>query len=367
MWRFVLTDQNYYPIGEILNAQDRQVTLPLNKLDTLSFKVRLDNPLSSLLASCAGFIKAYRNNVLIFFGPIISTEEVCDSSTQSLAIVAAGAGWVLTKRLAGKNASGVAYPGIDRVLVADAAIQAADLESTTGISGTSDLTLSGSLINYTIGPFRPVSEVITELATTLDGFDWRFIPIENTSLTGNARIFVQQSVAQFVAAPLIGQERPNAVFEWGSNSAANCVSYRRTLSRDAQATRVWNNTANGPDAPGYPTVYGFDEDAQEQWGLLEDLVEAPDLLDISMRQALVNEHVRVRKNPRQLIDIQPASSSSSRRAPDFGVDFTVGDRVRGRAVYGRGVRFDAALRVWAAMFDIDAAGTERITLTLSEE
>src|SRR3954468_533794 len=159
-WRFVLTDAAYRPVGEILNAAERKLAFPLNRLDTLSFRVRLDNPLADSLLSTAGYVKAYRDSTLRYFGPIISAEEAADTGGGSIAVNSVGAGWILSKRLAGKSATGTVFGATDRGLIIKALIDATNAESETGVATDGSMT-SGSAVAYTAGPYRPISEILT--------------------------------------------------------------------------------------------------------------------------------------------------------------------------------------------------------------
>jgi hypothetical protein len=129
---------------------------------------------------------------------------------------------------------------------------------------------------------------------------------------------------------------------------------------------VYHYTSNGPDAPGFPTVSAIDSASISQFGLLEDLAQA-DLLDAGLRQQLVQEHVRIRAQPRQVITFVPGVASDPLAIPLFGYDYDIGDTVEARAVYNGRTRFDAALRVWGATFTIDDNGVEKTTLTLADE
>lgn len=375
-WDFVLTDAHHRPVGELLNAGDQTVALPLNKLDTMSCKVRADNPLADTLLTCQGYIKGYHNGVHAYHGPIISAEETGDANGASIAINSVGAGWILTKRLAGKSSTGTVFSAAtDRAQVIKQLIDAANTEGAawdslwpgaaagayTGID-TSGPMSAASAVTYTAGPFRPISEIVTELASTLDGFDWRILPVDNYAsgaVTG-------PNIGQFLAQPVLGTSQPNVVFEYGAGRN-NIASYTRTVSRETQADRVFHFTSNGPDAFGYPTVSAIDYQTISDWGLLEDLAQA-DLLDLGLRNALVQQHVNIRKLPRQLIQFTPhIDPDDTGRVPQFGSDYTVGDSVRGRAVYAGNVRFDALLRIWGVQFETDNNGVEKTTLTLADE
>lgn len=366
-WAFILTDRNFVPQGEILNASSRQVALPLSKLSTASFQVRLDNPLVDQLMTTEGYIKCYRrtrttNWALQHYGPIISAEAAGDKDKGTVTVNSVGAGWILQKRLAGKSKFGAAYVATDRAIVARALIDQTNSDNETGIDTTIYTPSSGSTVTYTAGPYKPVMDCITELATALDGFDWTFNIIDNFAngmVTG-------QKIAAFLALPLITNVRPDAVFEWGVGRN-NVSTFKWQVSRDTQANKVYHNTANGPDAPGFPTVSALDAQSITDWKLLEDLANA-DLLDNDMRQNLVNEHVAVRAQPRQVFEFSPhIDPSDAGRLPIYGVEWFLGDQVRARVAFGSKTKFDAMVRCYGVQFDINEFGVEQQTLTLVEE
>lgn len=356
MWRFVLTDKSFIPLGEILNAYSRHVVLPLNKLATASMRVRLDNPLADELLGCKGWIKGYRQGQLEYFGPVISAEETADEQGAGVAINSVDAGWVFQKRLVGKSTTGTAFTSTDRAQIVKSLIQTADAEDNTHISTTALAISAGSAVTYTAGPYVTLMETLTTLSTGVDSFDWRIQPIDNF-INGTV---TDQKVGAFQAAPVIGQQMPNAVFEYGYGRA-NIQSYSRQTTRDTSANKVYHMTNAGPSS----VMSAIDSSSISDLGLLEALVQA-DLLDATMRAQLLNEHLRVRKQPRSTVTWVPQIDPRGTRTPQFGHDYDLGDRVRGRAVYAGRVRFDGWFRVWGADFNIEDNGLERVGLMLEE-
>jgi hypothetical protein len=213
---------------------------------------------------------------------------------------------------------------------------------------------------YLGGPYKTLMGCLLELASGADGFDWRILPIENFQ---NYEV-VGSKIGNIVMMPVMGTLRDSVVFEYGIGKS-NIVEYTRTVSRDTQANKVYHNVSAGPDAPGFPTKSAINEASAGYYKLMEDIAEA-DLLDPTLRQQLVNEHVLVRSYPRQVINFTPVNSLHD-TVPRFGEDFDIGDIVEGRAVYKGTVRFDVLARVWGASFQIDNNGAETMTLTLAEE
>lgn len=360
-WTWVLTGNDYRPVGEVLNAYDLNVAFPLSNLDTLSFRVRLDNPLADNLLSCRGYLKGYRDGTLLYYGPIISAQENVDRDNGTVAVNSVGAGWIFNERYAGKSAAGdVSTTATDRAVRFQQLLTTANTESNTGISVQTASSASTAI--YSTGPYKKLVTCLAELAAGSDGFDWRVLPIDNFS----AGVVTGSKIGNIVMQPVIGTTRLDAVFEHGPETKHNIASYDRIVTRESQANKVYHNASAGPDAPGYPTVSAIDAASIADWGLLEDLAEA-DLLDQTMRQQLVSEHVAVRSQPRQTISFIPVASFESSFVPQFGADFTVGDLLPARAIRNRVLRWDGLFRVWGASFAIDNNGVEQMTVTLSEE
>ena len=357
----VLTNSALAPQGEIKNFGSFQFSRALSKLATCGFQVRLDNPLAQALTQAERYIKVYRSGVLVFCGPIISAEEVVERNTQTIALTCADAGWFLNKRLAGKTGVGVAFTSMtDRAQIAKLLIDGANAEVTTGVStGTFSPHTSGSAITYKAGPFRPLLEIVQELSQALDGFDWRIHPTETWT---NGGLIIGSQPGAIEMKTIIGTEKNNAVFEYGIGTRANVLSYTKTRTRDAQATRVFH-------APSTDNVImAEDQTASAQWGLLEDVVAA-DLNDTTMRNKLVQEHVKVRKQPRDLVKMTPhIDPGVTGRLPRPFADYDIGDIVTFRAVHNKTVRFAGKLRVYGITINVEQeTGFERVTLTLEDE
>lgn len=409
-WQFELTDNAFNPIGEILNASDRKVAIPLNGMPSMSLAMRMDNPLADYLGQSAGYVKGYRDDVLRFFGPVISAEESLDSEHQTIAVNAVGVGWMLQKRLAGKSATGTVFAGpIDRAQLIKQLIDTANAEAVVGVwdgetgistgsitgaaspyvpqgsggvvfksfwgggggettagrpqsgAGTANISAASTISNYTAGPYKPIMECLRDMSVGVEGFDWEIIPFDNFT----AGVVASQKIGEFRAYPIIGTQRQEAIFEYGTGRN-NIMAYKRMVTRDGQANRVYHNAPAGPDAPGYPTVSAINAQSVRDWRLLEDLANA-DLLEPALRQNLVNEHVRIRSLPRQVLEFQPHLVDPYGRVPNYGVDYREGDNVQARIVYDGRVKMQAWMRVYGVSFDIDNLGMERTTLTLTDE
>lgn len=365
-WTFVLSSLGGVAEGELSNASERKVELALNRTPTASFRVRLDHPRASELLIAQGLIKAYERNsqsqknsagTLRFCGPITSAQEVGDDSGRgTLNVTAAGAFWRLQKRLVGKSSQGyskgTAAAQLDLGAIAQDLIAMANADGDTGIRiGT----ITASSPGY-VGPwyYKPIAEAITELSATSAGYDFEVAPVEPTSDASGVQI------GTFNAAPIVGADRTqSAFFEYGGGKR-NVKGYSRQVSLDGLMNAGYNLPSGFPAAGG-AVVSATDPTSIGNFGLFEDVVPGDLTVDF-MRQLLVNEHLRIRKNPRQQITFEP-----SLNGPEYGIDYAVGDLVQARAWAASSFRFDVACRVYGASFSIDDEGLSVPSLTLIPE
>lgn len=356
-WSLLLARLDGTTLGEIQNASGRELSFPLNRIATGQFTVRLDHPLALDLLEGDALVKVYQRTdagtSIRMVAEIISVEEVADESNPgSLAVTFAEAGMFrLSHRLVGKTADGVSYgtalAPLDRGEIARQVIVAANTEAETGVRiGTITASANGF-----VGPwyYKPVSEAIAELSATLDGFDYRFNPVEPVPGPN-------MKVSEFTAAGALGSVKQDAIFEFGVGRR-NIKSIQRQVSRDGLMTRGFHLP------PGFPetsdsVVSSEDLPATAARGLHEGLVTS-DLTVADLRAALVQEHVQIRKKARQLITFEPTSTASG-----FNVDYGVGDVVTARAVVGDTIRFNGQFRIYGVDVSLSDAGLASYALTL---
>lgn len=361
-WRAVLTNSAYKPLGELFGASSIVYSRSLNKLATVSFSVPFTVPDFQTIADLSGYIKLYRNTSLQYFGPLITSEEVAERESQSMALTSADVGWVLAKRLAGKSATGQQFTSATNVAaISKSLIDTANGEAETGIKTDTVTLTAGSSRTFTAGPYRPVIECVQELGSALDGYDWRFVPIENWvngAVSGS-------KIGYFDAQTLIGTDNKPTVFEYGPGTRSNMYGYSFSRSRDGQATRVYL-----PDST-FSTITSSTNTAAEAagWGRLEDILSLPDITDTTMRQQITDEHVVVRGYPRQIIKVTPhIDPGVTGRVPQPFVDYNIGDTIYAKIIAQGTVRFVGAVRVYGINVTIEAeTGFERVELILEDE
>lgn len=358
MYDIVITDRSHVPQGHVLGASEFQFFRGLGKLSTVSFKVGLDNVHEERLASLDGFIKVYRSGTLAYVGPIISSEETADREARSVAITSADVGWNLSKRVAGRSATGTLWTtATPRHTIAKALVDAANADAETGVDTSFYTYSSGSSITHKV-QYANLLASIQDLGSALDGFDWLIRPRENwvNGALSTAKI------GRLQIASVIGTTQPNAVFEYGMDTRSNVVTYTLSRTRDQQANVVYHVGSNPADVKT-----GTNAAALAAWGRMADVVSG-EFTDAGFRQSLVDEHVNVRGNPRVLIRFTPhIDPGELGRVPQPFVDYDVGDTVTFRAVHSGRVRFAGLVRVYGIRITIDPAGFERVELVVEDE
>lgn len=332
---------------------------PLDRLATGKFKVRLDHPLAEPLLEGDCLVKAYQQTdgdstpQLRMVAEVVTAEESAEDLNQSIAVTFAEAGfWRLVKRLVGKSAGGVTYgtalAPVDRGNIASFIIAAVNAEKDTGVRiGTVTPSANGF-----VGPwyFKPVSEGILELSSTLDGFDFRFDPVEPV-LDGSGL-----AVARFTASPALGEVRPEAIFEFGTGKS-NIKSYKRQVTKEGLLTKGYHLPSGFPESTE-PVVSSHDLPATAARGLMEGLVTS-ELTTAQLRSLLVQEHVQIRKQPRQIITFDPTIGGMV-----LNRDLVPGDVITARAKIGGSVRFNGFFRVYEAEVSLDDNGAASYSLSL---
>jgi hypothetical protein len=363
-WKFAVCDRDGSNSQEIYNAYERKVTLPLERLPTAECRVRLDHPLADRILFNDVFLKAYRDGTLMFIGPTLTGEENGSNDAQTIQINAVGGFWYVMNRLLGKSSSGWAYGTAgslhSRADIMRQIITVVNSDSFTGITlGTNT---ASSTANAHIGPvyYSPAGQSIVEVSAALNSAEWEVAPTEPTTVPGSIK-----QIGLFNTTDRIGQDRANIVFEFGNNTG-QVTSYNRKVSRENLLTTGYTLPPGFPTSEGVPGDQNLvttspDAPAIAARGLIENTIQT-DLASNILRQALGDEHVLVRKNPRQLLTFTLGQNVSPRAFDSYGV----GDRVRARAIYNNTIRFDAMFRVWGITATIDDAGNEAIELELAE-
>lgn len=354
MFRYVLTTMAGANVADVVDASSRQLVQTLNKPSTASFKLSLSNELVPTLFTQDLMLKVYDSGVLRFHGPIVSAQATGSDSDRSVAIGAADPSWRFQYRLAGQaggTPGGVLYTAQDKLTIANDLISVANGVSNTQITTTSQT--CGSTATWYAGPYRPVNECIDDLAQSLGGFDWRILPKENDASAGTD---LTGKVGTFDGAAVIGSSRPDVVLEWGGDLAS---------LRSFDLQRDWTTLTNksfhllsNPVDTNYAVAATPDATSRAARGLFETVAEASDLVNLTLRQQLVAEHVNVRKTPRLVLAFAPDANPALAR---FGLDYAVGDSIHARVTIDGNRFLDGMVRVYQMTIDIDDNGLATYT------
>ena len=362
-WQFVLTDLMGTVLGELRGASSRVVTVPLLRIPTASFTVPMWHPLADTLVTTESLLQCWRTDVLgtrnlVFNGPVGAVNEQTDNTTQTIAASASGPFSRLSSRLIGVTKAGIKFPAAgtqDLGLTAQNILDTVNGQQYTGISnGTWAASVSGATGVWYL---KKASEAIAELTTGLSSFEFDVVPTVPSAVGG---LGGWPQIGLMNIAPLIGNvSRPDAIFEYGTGRA-NVAGYERAISRDGLLTRGYISVSGWPDSTAQDVITNQDPAAITARGLYEDVVPDAGILDDTLRLALLNYSITVRKAPRQIVTFKPATNAR----PSPFTDFNIGDYVRARAVVRGVVRFDATFRVWGVTFNIDSNGNEANELEL---
>jgi hypothetical protein len=363
-WQFLITDLQGLLHGEVNAADDRKVGLPHLRIPTASFNLPLESPLADVVMDTDTLLRAYRydepsnTKALVFDGPVVSAEEASDGTKQGIAVVAAGPFWRVTKRFIGKTTGGYSQgipTPIDLGLAAHNIIDATNGAGFTGIG-------KGSRAAVTTGGFGPwwlknAAEAIAELSGGINSFEHVVDPIEPQSEPGGVGGWPR--IGNMRIAPAIGQLKPDAVFEYGTDRA-NVSTYSRSVSREGMMTQGIISVNGWPDTPPPGSGLIIQADSVATRGLFEDVVPDAGVVNNTLRSSIVAFHLKYRKVPKEVLTFQPAVNA--RPAPI--VDYMPGDTVRARALVNGKARFDDWFRIWGVTFNIDQTGNENVELEL---
>lgn len=360
-WNFELTTLNGTRIGEMLGVDNRVVSTLVSRLPTMTGSVSLAHPMADDILADDRLILGYRDGTLRFLGEITDLEENAEDGTEVIGFTATSPAWRLQNRLIGKSTA-APHPGIafgtagTPVDIGQIAVQIINLANADGGSLTTGVqigTVQPSSATV-LGPvhFKPALEAITELLTSTSAPEVEWKPILPTGAWPNT------AVVQFNAYyPRMGQERPNAIFEYGIGKN-NVKSYNRKKSKTGLTSRSYVLPESFPTTTS-PVMTASDAAAISTRGVHETVVDTDVIYD-ALRQSLATQHVEIRKHPREVVVWRPLRTADSQPFQDY----FLGDSVIARAVVGGRVRYNAWFRVYGMNFTIDKSGAEDVELEL---
>lgn len=370
--------------GEVLNAFDRKTTIPLNGARMTTLKLNLDHPFAPNVLALDSILRVKRGGINVGTLPLMSAEETVAADGGTVQVIAADPLVdVLPFRLIGKGVDakgkGVGYTqGTPLAPVDTGTIAKGIVDVTNAADGFTGVATNAAWITAStskaVGPwyFKPISEALLEMSAPLDGYDFELKPVDPVDVGLG---FPKLCELWIYAAK--GTTRNDVIFEYGTGKA-NIESYSRPRTKADMINRAYALPNGFPDSaaqiqaptPGtdpptgdlYQTVIANTFNAATEiarWKLREAVVNGDLGVDL-FRQKLADEHVRIRRAPREQITFVVAANSEYQ----YGVDYVEGDLIEARAKVNGEVRFDAFFRIYQVELTDDDAGNERVTLTV---
>jgi hypothetical protein len=393
VWTHVLTDRRGNRLGELRLGSERGWKRTLNRGRSSRLVLPAGHPLrESVQQADKVLVKAYDDRAgvktLRHVGPITSLEKAAGEGGNTLQVGSTGPEWWLLLRLVGKSVGGATFgavtglqdrgEGMGQLVDALNAGAGAPWYTSAGDTGIRRGNIAASSASY-FGPWRylEAGKVFTELATGLDAPDWDLRPVEPVADALGVQI------AALDVAPAFGTIRGDAVFECGTGRR-NVPSFRDVTDPGGLANDVVHLPDGFPDNALQAVKEQTDAASIADRGLLESVVSVPGLTVDDLRDRLLAEHLRIRRQPRRTLIFQPSKDldpDGAPMAPQPFVDYDVGDVVPFRGVelldvYDQAgtvtgqrevVTVDAFFRVFSIDVAIDEEGGETVTLTFSEE
>lgn len=358
-WQVLYSDLSGENLADISDATNRTFAWNLNQPSTAQLSLNTFHPaVSAVLSNPVGLVKVYKRKQLAMVAETTSIQVAGAGSDRSIALVATEAPWVrLQTRIIGQGPNGVTYTSLDRGEIARRIVAG---EQARGGIGVGIGTIQSSSV-ATAGPWyaKNAAEAISELGSPLNGFDLWFEPHDPALAPTGIHSYMH-------IRRLRGGLRENAIFEYGTGRA-NLREYGWQIDNAGLINQAISLPSAYPDNLALKLVSALDLTSIAAYGFREGLVEN-DLVDEDLRTALVQEHIAVRKQPRNVYTFQPHYDDLSGRVPAFPFDYNVGDIVTARVSDADVLNLSGQVRVYGVSVSLpDESGTEDVTLTVVDE
>jgi hypothetical protein len=336
-WKFILAQSsNLESIGDLTNrASAKQLQLGLNRSGTASFNIPITDEMADDLVPLSTCIKAYKNDVLIWSGPIWTIEESLPDNQINVSSV----GWfeILNKRYTIDQKT---YPAGTRFgEIMHDLIVIANADWDTWITAGADTSTAAFTLAKTYDRFINIGQEIIALSQIESGPDFTIDP-----LTREFDIVDTRQVDQI-----------DAIFGY-NHGPRNVSTVKRSTDSDSMANHI---IAQGK----FANVDTVDEDAIELYQKFTRVDSLSDVAELEVLGAWVNAEVVINRHPRVLITFTPSPEIGAEGlSPDIFTDYTIGDKVYLTAKYGNIQILGQPIRVFGVGISIDENGTE----TLSE-
>lgn len=335
-WRFYLANSSDLTnICDLTtSARNKSLELGLNTGGTCSFNLPLDHDFAGYVFPIATCIKAYKNKVLKWSGPVWTiTEELQSNSFQVNAV-----GWfeILRKRYLEEK---VDWPvSTNRGDIAFDLLDIANAQHDSWIvKGTNYSTATFTSIK-TSERFANIGQEIEYLVQLENGFDWVINP--------------ETRVMDIYAN--LGYVQEDVVFGY-RYGPSNIKTLSRTIDANEMANRV---IAQGE----YSNAVSEDTDAQDDYQLFTRVDSLSSVKDTTILAAYCNAEVALNKAPRITFSFQPFPESED-NVPVFLEDYQIGQIVYINAYWEPRIVIEKQpVRVFGTTLQIDENGNEQVGL-----
>jgi len=369
-WAWVLTDLAGNALGEIQNATDRRMSLGLNRTASASCSIRLDNALTTKVFEDDRRIKVYNGSTLMFHGDVVSAElSGSGSEMPTVALNAANPAWKLSRRLINLSTGNKKYTG-DKAKSARKIINELNTDTgtyptnpETGVEVLSEGSYTGGSGEYEATPYKSALTAINDMAHTLSAFDWYISPIEYNA---------SGKYGKFEAGSTFGSDKSSSTyFEFGGGGRIGQANVRQiNFIRDL--SDLTNKAFHMPSNLETESVLSEADAASiTHRGRFEAVADAFGFDVTALREAWLDEFIRVKKNPRFVLTMTLDNDDGTGRVPKMGAsnDYWLGDfvHVRGWLPNTAGQLFDGKVRVYGIEVEVNDAGTPTITPVFIDE
>lgn len=228
-------------------------------------------------------VRVYRDGGLVWGGDLWAAS--LDASTQSVRFACAGYFERLRHRRFGEN---LFYRDVDQLAIAWGVIEYTQAQSDLGITGSAGSSGVTRNRHYCAWESGTVAEAIEDLATADDGFDWEIGP----------------DLAWTVWHERRGTTSPSKVFSFGTGPTSETDVW--ALRLDDDGSQVANQIAGRPDDECLDVSdFVIVEDASSiaDFGLMQDLIDLPNIQERADRRAFLKEELRIRKKTRKQVNL----------------------------------------------------------------
>lgn len=370
-------------ITPLFSARSRTLNLALNGVESASFTVHTLDAAASYINPITTALVCYRNGQLKWSGPIWTINETVGDSQGDVQVQAVGwfqllmyrllkCGTYLSNPMVGPASTSTAIANYyylqDPVSIAVDMVQRTNYEYPTGVSvGSTPGNPNNVQWSVTVNQLQNIGQMIQQLSNIESGFDFRVDPV---TLALN---FYYGTVKSGYTIYGRGNDRPNAIFRFGSNLS--------TLSRLIDPSKLTTQeTVIGqygqsqyPDAPQSTGRGDTLDPAIAKYGSWQAMSSLSNIVSPTITAAYATEEVLFLNAPQVIYSFNPIqyhqALEDGASVPQPLEDYDIGDFVYLGSNYGRmvvpppgsGIVGYLPVRVYSFQLAIDNEGNERVT------